>query len=87
MTIEQTVVIPADYRISIELPRSIPVGAKARVEISIPTMITNEQKDSAEIENVRKLLQQEMTEKGTSTVMAASGEGWEVHVREHYAES
>ena len=37
MTIEQTVAIPADYRISIELPRSVPVGVQARVSITIPT--------------------------------------------------
>jgi hypothetical protein len=38
MTIEQTVEIPANYRLSLELPRSIPVGAKARIEINIPTI-------------------------------------------------
>ena len=37
MTIEQTVTIPADYRISLELPRSVPTGVIARVSIAIPT--------------------------------------------------
>jgi hypothetical protein len=37
MTIEQTVAIPADYRIFLELPRSVPIGANARVSINIPT--------------------------------------------------
>ena len=37
MTIEQTVTIPADYRIFLELPRSVPIGVNARVSISIPT--------------------------------------------------
>jgi len=37
MTIEQTVAIPADYRIFLELPRSVPIGVNARVSISIPT--------------------------------------------------
>ena len=38
MNIEQMVAIPADYRISLELPRSVPVGVQARVLISIPTV-------------------------------------------------
>ena len=37
MTIEQTVAIPANYRIFLELPRSVPIGAQARVFITIPT--------------------------------------------------
>ena len=37
MTIEQTIAIPADYRIFLELPRSVPIGAQARVSITIPT--------------------------------------------------
>jgi hypothetical protein len=37
MTIEQTIAIPADYRIFLELPRSVPIGANARVSINIPT--------------------------------------------------
>ena len=37
MTIEQTVAIPADYRIFLELPRFVPIGANARVSINIPT--------------------------------------------------
>ncbi|MCL2043480.1 MAG: hypothetical protein FWG89_05010 [Treponema sp.] len=36
MTIEQIVEIPADYRVFLDLPRSIPVGAKARIAIDIP---------------------------------------------------
>ena len=38
MTIEQTVAIPADYRISLELPRSVPTGVNARISITIPTV-------------------------------------------------
>ena len=37
MTIEQTVAIPSDYRISLELPRSVPTGVNARISITIPT--------------------------------------------------
>ncbi|MCL1813101.1 MAG: hypothetical protein FWG29_06215 [Treponema sp.] len=96
MTIEQIVDIPADYRISLELPHSIPTGVKARIEISFPVPVQKDQSDSmpppqvsqtTEIEDVRQLLQKEMTEKGTSAIMATAGDGWETHVREHYAES
>jgi len=38
MTITQTVDIPADYRLFLELPRSVPTGVKARIEITIPTI-------------------------------------------------
>ena len=86
MTITQTVEIPADYRISLELPRSVPVGVKARVEINIPTKITKSQSDS-EIEHVRQLLRKEMSEKGTSAITTESGDGWEAYIRERYAES
>jgi hypothetical protein len=47
--------------------------------------ITDE--EEVALEEVRLLLQKEMTEKGTSAVTAASGDGWEAHVMEHYAES
>ena len=86
MTITQTVEIPADYRISLELPRSVPVGAKARVDISIPAKTTKNHANS-EIEYVRHLLRKEMSEKGTSAVTAESGDGWEAYIRERHAES
>ncbi|MCL2473015.1 MAG: hypothetical protein FWF26_04985 [Treponema sp.] len=90
MIIEQTIEIPADYRILLELPHSIPTGVKAKVEISIPGFDIETQSENtlaqAEIDNVRHLLKKEMTEKGTMTVIAESGDGWEAHVREHYAE-
>jgi hypothetical protein len=38
MTIEQTIEIPANYRLLLELPRSAPVGAKAKIEINIPAI-------------------------------------------------
>jgi len=78
MVIEQTVTIPADYRIFIELPRSVPSGVKASVKINIPTSDT--------INEVRQLLKEEMTQNGTTGVPAESGDGWEAHVRERYAE-
>jgi hypothetical protein len=39
------------------------------------------------IEDVRQLLQKEMAEKGTTAVKAASGDGWEAHVKEHHVDS
>jgi len=92
MIIEQTIEVPADYRIFLELPRSIPIGAKAQVQIQIPPVSTNECPGSVlsnpdEIMAVRQLLQREMTEKGTLTTIAVSGDGWEAHVRERHAES
>jgi len=91
MTIEQTVEIPADYRVFLELPHSIPSGIKAKVSISIPVAAVKSQSDSISlpstaIEDINWLLQKEMAEKGTSNIKAASGDGWEAHVREHYAE-
>jgi hypothetical protein len=79
MTIEQTITIPADYRIFLELPRSIPSGVKASVKINIPAF--------NKIDEVRQLLQKEMAQNGTAEVPVASGNGWEAHVRERYAES
>jgi len=89
MTIEQTIEIPANYRILLELPRTIPVGVKARLEISIPAVEQNQSDNdhpSAKIEDIRLLLQREMAEMGTSAVSVAASDGWEAHVSEHYAE-
>ena len=82
MIIEQAVTIPANYRILLELPRSIPIGVKARVEIHV---LDNPLPPLDEIDDVRQLLQKEMAEKGTLMTAAAVGDGWEAHVREHYA--
>ena len=92
MTIEQTVTIPTDNRIFLELPRSFPNGVMARVKIEIPAFSAQGKDASASqhpsaIEDVRRLLQKEMADNGTLTVTAASGDGWEAHIRERYAES
>ena len=42
MTITQTVEVPADYRIFLELPRSIPIGVKVRVSITIPAVLESQ---------------------------------------------
>jgi len=41
---------------------------------------------SVEIEDVSRLLQREMAEKGTANVKTVSGGGWEAYVMEKYAE-
>jgi len=42
MTIEQTVTIPADYHLFLELPRSVPIGVNAHVSISVPTVFDDQ---------------------------------------------
>ena len=95
MIIEQTVTIPADYRLFLELPRTIPSGIMAKVEIKIPVQtgvgISEKnyanKKNISEIEEIRQLLKNEMTAKGTSAVAVSSGDGWEAYVKEHYGKS
>jgi len=79
MTITQVIEIPEDRRIFLELPSSVPSGVRAEIEVNIPIY--------EGIEEVRQLLQKEMSEKGTASIMTASGDGWEAHVRERYAQS
>jgi len=91
MVIEQTVTIPSNYRIFLELPRIVPSGIKAQVKLYIPVDSTNERDDSIfcppfDIDEIRQLLQKEMADKGTLTVTTTSGDGWEAYVRERYAE-
>ena len=49
MVIEQTVEIPADYRLFLELPRSVPAGVRAKVAITIPgtALSTGAEQDAA----------------------------------------
>jgi len=56
MTIEQTVTIPADYRIFLELPRSIPIGARAKVSVVIPTVFDNQSTGSPGKKSFRGIL-------------------------------
>ena len=81
MTIEQTVTIPADRLIHIELPSSIPAGVRARVEVNI---LGKSLPAPEGIDDVRQLLQKAMAENGTSN---ATGSGWEANVMERYAQS
>ena len=99
MNTTQTVVVPANHRLTIDVPPEIPAGP---VILTFTPAETGQKKervfgcakgqfrmteDSSEIEDVRLLLQKEMAEKGTSAVVAAAGDGWEAHVKERYAES
>jgi hypothetical protein len=43
MTIEQTIEIPSDYCLHLELPRTVPTGVMAKVEINIPTVLDGPQ--------------------------------------------
>ena len=90
MTIEQTVTIPNNYQISLELPHSVPIGVMAQVKINIPAVAEKNAANSvqplSEIDDVRRLLHKEMVDKGTLSATEASGEGWEAYIKERYAE-
>jgi len=96
MTVEQIIEIPADRRIALEVPRTVPVGktilsftpvsgGEPRPSTSV-TGSVSQTKEKLKIEDVRQLLRKEMMEKGTLAVTAVSGDGWTAHVMEHYAE-
>jgi hypothetical protein len=61
----------------------LPSGAKANIKIDIPTTSV---KDMGSIDEVRKLLQKEMAQKGTSQIKSESEAGWEAHFMERYAQ-
>jgi hypothetical protein len=54
MTIEQTLKIPPNHSITIELPRSIPAGVLAQVSITIPTA-SEGQRSTAPTDTVKSL--------------------------------
>jgi hypothetical protein len=83
MTIEQTIEIPADYRIFLELPHSAPCGVMANVKIDIPS-VSSKGNNSNNIDEIRKLLREEIAKNGTPIKME-SGNGWETHIMERYA--
>jgi len=87
MTVEQIVEIPANRRIALEVPRTVPIGKTILSFTPVSASQTADVSAGTTIEDIRLLLQKEMAEKGTSAVTAASGDGWEAHVMEHYAES
>ena len=83
MTITQTVEIPPSRWLNIEVPREVPTGPVILTFTPAPVVSADNVRS---IEDVRQLLQKEMTEQGTYAVSAAVGDGWGAHVREHYAE-
>jgi len=92
MTVEQIVEIPANRRIALEVPRTVPIG---KTILSFTPVSESRTADvsagttakALQIEDIRQLLQKEMSEQGTLAITAASGDGWKAHVMEHYAES
>ena len=89
MIVEQIVEIPANRRITIEVPQTVPEGKT--ILTFTPASVSQTFKSPSKaasvsplIEDVRRLLKKEMTEKGTLAVIAASGDGWNAHVMEQY---
>jgi len=94
MTIERNMTVPADNKLFLELPRTVPSGVIANIRINIPAVAASETGSSffqpsskSKIEEIRQLLQKEMAINGTSAVVASSGDGWETYVRERYGQS
>jgi len=87
MTITQTVEIPANRRITLEVPRETPIGRASMEYKIIPFVnkIANPKTNQTEVEKIRQLLQKEMALNGTSSVINSSGDGWEAYVKERYA--
>jgi len=56
MTIERTVTVPADYRLFLELPRTVPSGVTARVSIAIPTVFENQSASEPQTKSFRGIL-------------------------------
>jgi len=92
MIVEQIVEIPANRRITLEIPKTVPEGktiltftpVSASRNSGVSPGITGE---ALKMADVRQLLNKEMIEKGTSGISTTSGDGWEAHVTERYAES
>jgi hypothetical protein len=89
MIITQTVDIPADRRVIIEVPPEIPAG-RAQVEMKVTPFHQNQKKAysfDTKLEEVRQLIHREMAEKGTLGISYESGDGWTAHVMEKYGKS
>ena len=56
MTIEQIITIPPDYRILLELPRTVPSGVTARVSIAIPTAFESQSTVEPQLKSFRGIL-------------------------------
>jgi hypothetical protein len=56
MTIEQTIQIPNDHRLAIDLPRELPAGTTARVEVKVfPFVKDGEKPTKAQVGKLPKL--------------------------------
>ena len=84
MTVTQTINIPANRRLTIDVPSEVPTGPVILTFTPAKAVPANNDRTIAD---VRQLLQKEMSEQGTYAVSAATGDGWEAHVLERYAES
>ena len=93
MIIEQIVEVPVNHRLTIDVPREIPAGPTilafrpATVQKIDKAKHTHGTPITDQLEEVRQLLKKEMAQNGTADVPTASGDGWEAHLRERYAES
>ena len=91
--IEQTVEVPASHKLTIDVPREIPAGPviiafrTAAVQNIYKTKHKHGTPFIDRLKEVRQLLKKEMTQNGTAAVPAISGDGWEAHIQERYAES
>ena len=62
MTITQTIEIPADRRITLEVPREIPAGATARVEYNVIPFVKKEEKPVSTTSPKLRLTKKELDE-------------------------
>jgi len=91
--IEQTVEVPTNHRLTIDVPHEVPAGPAiiafrtATVQSIDKTKQKHGKPFTDRLEEVRQLLKKEMAQNGTTDISAASGDGWEAHARERYAES
>ena len=93
MVIEQTVEVPVNHRLIIDVPLEIPAGPVILAFRPTTVQRTNKAKQIHKIpftdrlEEVRQLIKKEMAQNGTTDMPVASGDGWEAYVWERYAES
>jgi len=93
MMIEQIVEVPVNHRMIIDVPLEIPAGSvilafrPATDQRADKVKQMNRTSFTNRLEEVRQLLKKEMAQNGTLDIPVTSGDGWEAHVREQYAES
>ena len=92
MMIERTVEVPASHRLTIKVPPEVPTGPVILTFRSATVQRIDKANQmpktpfTDQLEEVRQLLKKEMAQNGTTDIPVASGDGWEAHVRERYAE-